>query len=110
METVRSRPIGIPRIGYILGLLIALVVSDGLITDFLVGSGVGRELNPLLHDLVGEGNFLLLKVAGALLSAIILWQMHKRRPNLVLTSSLFFVVLYTGIVYWNVAAFFITQV
>ncbi len=110
MKTVKTLLTGIPRIEYILGLLIALVVSDGLITEFLTGSGLGREGNPFLQPFMVEGGLLLVKMAGALLSALILWDIYRRQPNLALISSLFFVAFYTGIVYWNLAIFFISQV
>ena len=110
METVKSLSTGIPRIEYILGLLVALVVSDGLITDFLVRSGFGREGNPFLQAVMDEGNLMLIKMAGALLSALILWDIYRRRPRLVLIISLLFVAFYTGIVYWNLVVFYISQV
>jgi hypothetical protein len=39
-----------------------------------------------------------------------LWDIHRRRPNLALKTSLLFVICYTAIVYWGLAAFFISQV
>lgn len=108
--TVKCLLTGIPRIEYILGLLVALVVSDGLISQFLVESKLGLEGNWFLQPFVGEGNFLFIKLGGALLSSLILWDIHRRRPSLALLSALLFVVLYTGIVYWGLAAFFISQV
>jgi hypothetical protein len=98
------------RILYPLAALIALVVSDGLITRFLVRQGLGREMNPFLQTLVGETNFLVIKVLGALLCALILWDIYRRRPKLALISSWFFVVAYAGIVLWNLGVFFISQV
>jgi hypothetical protein len=110
MQSLRNLSIGAPRIKYILGLLIALVVSDGLMTDFLIRSGLGQEGNPFLEPIVSDGNILLIKIVGALLSALILWDIHRRRPNLALKTSLLFVICYTAIVYWGLAAFFISQV
>ncbi len=95
---------------YLLAALIALVVSDGLLSNFLVRAGLGREGNPFLETLVGEWNFLVIKVFGALLSALILWDIYKRRSKLAVTTTLCFVVLYAGIVLWNLYVFFITQV
>lgn len=95
---------------YLLGALIALVVSDGLITHSLVQRGLAREVNPFLRTLIGEGNFLVVKVLGALLAALILWDIYKQWPKLARISSLCFVVLYAGIVGWNLSVFFTTQV
>ena len=110
MKSVKSLPKSINRFEYVLGLLIALVVSDGLMTEFIVSSEIGREGNPFLAPIVGGGYVLLIKIAGALLCALILWDIHRRRPKLALLVSLFFVVFYTGIIYWSLAVFLVSQV
>lgn len=109
MTAVKSLTGSIPRIEYVLGLLVALVVSDGIVTDFLISNGYGREGNPFLQAAIGNGNLLLVKMTGALLGAMLLWQIYKRRPQLVMIVSLLFVGLYTGIVYWNIGVLFISQ-
>jgi hypothetical protein len=86
-----------------------LVVSDGLISQFLTKYGLGREGNPFLRTFVNEGSFLPLKVAGALLAALILWDVYRKRPRLALISSLVFVALYTGIMFWNLLVYFTGQ-
>lgn len=95
---------------YLLGALIALVVSDGLISHFLVRYGLAREANPFLETLAGEWNFLVIRVLGVLLCAVILWDIYKHRPKLALITSLCYVVFYAGLVLWNFCVFFITQV
>jgi hypothetical protein len=94
---------------YILLSLVMLVVSDGLISQFLTKYGLGREGNPFLRTFVNEGSFLPLKVAGALLAALILWDVYRKRPRLALISSLVFVALYTGIMFWNLLVYFTGQ-
>jgi len=91
-----------------LGVLTGLIVSDGLISYFLVRYGLGQEGNPFLQTLVGEGNFLVIKVLAALLCAFILWDIYKQWPKLALISTSCFVALYTGVVSWNLFVFFIT--
>ena len=110
METIRSYFAGIHRMRYLLGALITLVISDGLISHFLVRRGLGREGNPFLETWVGEGSFLVIKVLAALLCALILWDIYKRWPKLAVITSLCFVVLYSGILLWNFWVLFITQV
>jgi hypothetical protein len=100
---------GSRRMKYLLLLLVMLVVADGLISQFVTRHGFGHEGNPFLSTFVGEGNFLLLKAAGALLGALVLWDIYKSRPKVGLISSVLFVALYTGIVFWNLAVFFIAQ-
>ncbi len=91
---------------YLLGLLIVFEISDGVITHFLVRNGLAREGNPFLMPLVGEANFLILKVVGVLVCALILWDIYKRLPRVALISTSFFVVFYAVIVLWNLSFFF----
>ena len=110
MKAIRMYFTGSCRMAYLILMLVFLVSVDGLISQFLVKHGLGREGNPFLQTFVNEENFLLIKLAGALLCAFILWDIYKRRPRLALISTLIFVILYTGIVFWNLGIFVITQV
>jgi len=101
---------GIHRIRHLLVALIALVIADGVITHFLISSGLGREANPFLRDLVGNENFLVVKVVGVLVAVLILWDIYKRWPRAAVISSWCFVGLYAGIITWNLSVFFTTQV
>ena len=86
---------------YLLGLLVVFVISDGLLTYFLVGSGVAREGNPFLVPVLAGGSFLTLKVVGTIVCVIILWDLYKRFPKLALISTSCLVVAYGVIVFWN---------
>lgn len=92
---------------YLLGLLAAFVISDGLLTYFLIESGLAREGNPFLVPIVGEGNFMVLKVVGTILCVLILWDIYRRFPKLALISTSCFVVAYGVIVLWNLGLFFV---
>ncbi len=97
-ETVTS---GKSKIYYLLGALVGLVTLDGLLTEFLVGKGAAREANPLLQPLVGDIGFMILKIAGALLCAFILWDVHRRFPRVAIISTWIGVIGYAVIVVWN---------
>ena len=101
-----SYSVGTRQIKYLLVTLVALVISDGLITQFLVRKGVGYEGNPFLATFVGEWTFLAIKVLGAFLCAFILWDIYKKWANLGRIAIPFFVIIYTGIVFWNISIFF----
>ena len=90
---------------YLLGLLAGFVISDGLLTYFLVKHGLAREGNPFLVRIVGEDIFLVLKVVGAILCVLILWDIYRRFPKLALISTSCFVVVYGAIVIWNLSIF-----
>ena len=85
----------------VLATLVALVVADGILSQFLVSYGLGREGNPFLQTFVEQDNFPLIKLAAALLCALILWDIYKTRPRVAIAGSLSFVALYTVLVYWN---------
>ena len=99
----------IRQVRNLLGVLIAVVVADGLLSHFLITHGIGREANPFLQPFIDDTNFLFIKVAGALLSSLVMWGTYKKHPGITLTSILCFVALYTGILYWNLAVFFASQ-
>lgn len=98
------------RMKLLLATLLALIAADGVITNFLVGNNLASELNPLMQGLVGGNGLILVKAVGAMLGIAVLWHLYKRRPQLAMNSCLIFVVLYTGIVYWNVAMFLVATV
>jgi hypothetical protein len=91
------------EVKYLLGLLILFNISDGVLTHFLVELGLAREGNPFLLPVVGEPGFIVLKVAGVLLCALILWDIYRRRPRLALMSTSCFVLGYGVIVLWNMS-------
>ena len=89
------------RMKYLLAALVALVTLDGVITEFLVGSGSAREINPFLEPLVGSTGFMILKAVGALVCAFILWDVHRRFPKVGVIATWTAVVGYAAIVLWN---------
>lgn len=91
---------------YLLISLVILIISDGLITNLIVRSGMAQEGNPFLRTIVGGGHFLVIKVAGALLCALILWDIYRRWKRLALVSCACFVACYAGIVIWNLSFLF----
>jgi len=94
----------------LLGTLTALVVSDGLISRFLVAHGLAYEGNPFLQTWIEKDIFLVIKIVAAFFTALILWDMYRRHPRLSFISTLCFVMSYTGIVFWSLFVFFINQV
>lgn len=89
----------------LLGLLVVLVIADGLITQLLIRDGLAREGNPLLQPLVGGSGFIILKAAGALLSAFLLWDIYRRFPRVAVIATWCFVGAYGVIVLWNSSLF-----
>lgn len=86
---------------YLLGVLVAFVVFDGVLTLFLIDRGLAREGNPFLETLVGEPGFLVLKAAGALLCAFLLWDIYRRSPKVGIITTWCGVVGYGLIMLWN---------
>ncbi len=90
---------------YLLGSLILLVIGDGLLTKLLLDGGLAREGNPFLEPLVGDVGFIILKAAGALLCALILWDIYRHYPRLALIATWCSVATYAGVVLWNTSLF-----
>jgi len=89
--------------------LFGLIVADCLLTKFLVTNGHALEVNPFLQVWVGQDSFLAIKVSGAFLAALLLWVRYNTKPKLIHTTTVVFLVFYTGIVFWNLSVFLITQ-
>jgi hypothetical protein len=85
--------------------LFALIVADGLLTQFLVKGGYGSETNPFLRTCVGQDMFLAFKVSGAFLVIVYLWFKHSGHPKLVFTVTLAALTFYTVIIFWNLLVF-----
>jgi hypothetical protein len=92
---------GNKRIYYLLCALVGLVTLDGVLTEFLVGKGAARELNPFLEPMIGETGFMIIKIVGALLCAFILWDVHRRFPRVGVIATSIAVAGYALIVIWN---------
>jgi hypothetical protein len=95
----------IRRVEYLLGTLLSLVAADGLISQFLIKNGLGREGNPFLRVLVMENDFLIIKMCSAILCVIILWNIARKLPRLIFIFSACFVGLYTALLFWNLSVF-----
>ena len=91
----------------LLGVLFALVVADGVITQYLVVNNLGFEGNPFLATWVNEDLFLYIKIFGALFCVFVLWDIHKRWSRVAVSASVLFVIAYTCIVFWNLGVFLI---
>lgn len=83
------------------GALFSLVVTDGIITQYLITNGIAWELNPFLASFIDNNTFVLAKALGVLLAISILWDISKRNYRIALTVSSFFVMFYTLVVFWN---------
>ena len=95
---------------YLLGLLVGFEILDGIMSHFLIRGGLAREGNPFLLPLVGETNFLVIKVVGVFICALILWDIYKRARKLALISASIFVTFYGGLVLWSSGLFFVARI
>jgi hypothetical protein len=92
----------------LLALLIALVVVDGVITRVLIMDQLGVEANPFLKQWVKSDMLLIIKLAGATMASVILWRIFQRKPKLAWITTSVFIVLYTLVIFWNIAVFYIS--
>ncbi len=102
-----NRPTWLPanlNIKHLLAVLVALSAADALVSQSLVALGLGYEGNPFLRGLSG-GEFLLIKLVGVLLAALLLWDIHRRQPRIAVTAAVILVAFLTGVVYWNLGIY-----
>jgi hypothetical protein len=91
---------------YLLVLLVVLNVIDALLTYFLVKFNLATEGNMFLENIVGEPLFFVIKIVGAFIAALILWDISRRHPKLAKSAVHLSVTAYSLIVLWNVSLFF----
>jgi hypothetical protein len=87
-------------------LIVALEIADGFLTYSAVGKNWVQEANPLFHDTAGSGNFLIMKVLGAFLSALLLWLVYKRFPKVSYIACTGITLFYTAVCSWNMSILF----
>ena len=105
---VKAASAGKRKIILLLSALVGLVVADGVITNFLVGKGTAWEANPLLEPIVGKTGFMIIKIVGALLCALILWDVYRRYPRVGIIAAWIAVIGYAVIVAWNAGLILLT--
>ncbi len=64
----------------------------------------GYEANPFLSAFSGD-NLILIKVAGVVVIALLLLDIHRRRPAPAISATLVSIMVYSVIVFWNVGVF-----
>ena len=87
-----------------IGLLITLVcfvILDGLLTQYIVPTGAATEANSFLAPLVGKTSFMVIKIVGSLICALILYDVYRRYPKAGLIAAWVAVIGYGIIVLWN---------
>ncbi len=97
------------QIRYLWVMLVALIVADGVITNFLVQYGLAFESNPLLQEIAGGPALTWVKIAGSGIIVLALHRIRTKDPLKAARASVLGVIAYTGIVYWNLLAFAVAQ-
>jgi hypothetical protein len=87
-------------------ILVVLVATDGIVTNLLIKSGIAHEGNAMLQPIAGTGIFLVIKLVGALLCALLLWDIYRHWPKMAVISSYIFVGIYACITIWNLILLF----
>ena len=78
-----------------------LIILDGILTNILVTHNIAREFNPFLRVLANTDGLVWVKIAGALVCTVLLWDVYKHWPRLATISIYSLTVLYAVIVLWN---------
>jgi len=58
-----------------------LVIADGILTNVLVTHNMARESNPFLKVLANTDGLVWVKIAGALVCTLLLWDVYKHWPR-----------------------------
>ncbi len=93
---------------YLLITLIAFIILDGILTEYLIGEGRAWEANAFLAPLIGDAGFMVLKISGSLFCALVLWDVYTRHQKLAIVATWIAVIGYGIIVAWNTSLFLLT--
>lgn len=86
---------------FLLAMMAQLQLWDGLITQAFVMRGLANEGNRVAAHLLGEGNYLLLKASGVLVSLALLWLVGRRYPALAKLAASVICIFYIAVIAWN---------
>lgn len=91
------------KIVYLLVALVTFMIVDGVLTQYFVPQGSVKEANLFIAPLIGHPSFLILKIVGAIICAVLLWDINRRFPKLGLIATWIAVIGCGVIVLWNVS-------
>jgi len=86
---------------FLLTMMAQLQLWDGVITQAFVSSGLAKEGNRVSAHLLGQGNYLPLKIAGSLLCLALLWVVGRRYPALAKLTASVVCIFYLAVIAWN---------
>jgi hypothetical protein len=92
---------------YLVILLCSFEILDGIITHWAVTRGLVQEANPLMAHIAGSWDFLLLKIIGALLCALVLFSVHRYFPKMALIGAQGAVTFYWIVLARNFTTLFV---
>jgi hypothetical protein len=74
-----------------------------VVTRFIITEGLGVEGNFWLTRLASSDALIATKIVATLLVVYLLWQIHYRKPRLVLLVTVAVTCWYILVVFWNVS-------
>jgi hypothetical protein len=86
---------------FLLAMMAQLQLWDGIITQAFVAGGLAAEGNHVAAHLLGQGNYLPLKIAGILLCLALLWVVGRRFPALAKLTASVVCIFYLAVIVWN---------
>jgi len=91
---------------FLLVMMAQLQLWDGIMTQAFVTSGLASEGNRMAAHLLGQGNYLPLKIAGILLCLALLWIVGRRFPALAKLTASVVCIFYLAVIVWNFLVLF----
>ena len=86
---------------FLLAMMVQLQLWDGIITQAFVTHDLAAEGNRVAAHLLGQGNYLPLKITGILLCLALLWVVGRRYPVLAKLTASIVCIFYLAVIAWN---------
>ena len=87
---------------FLIPLLVVMESADGILTYSATGKGLVIEANPLLKNITGTSDFLLMKILAGFGCALLLWLMRQRFPKISFITTCSILIFYGIIFMWNI--------
>jgi hypothetical protein len=78
-----------------------LQAGDGWLTCLLVSRGLAQEGNSLVQSIAVDGSYVWIKILGAVICGLALWQLSLRFKNLAMAVMCAVSGFYVAVFAWN---------
>lgn len=104
--TIAKEQLSSGRTLFLLAMMAQLQLWDGIMTQAFVMNGLATESNRIAAQMLNQGNYLPLKIAGSIVCLALLWIIGRRFPVLAKLTASIVCIFYLAVIVWNFLVLF----